>query len=206
MRSSTLFLPFLLPSLALSQAAPFSSLAAFNESLPACAQAVQNTVFAAALNMAPYGCAATMDPKPLVESTNATEVLCICTAAHVPLTAPLTGYYGQPAFEGVATAACTMSETDITKLLAQSDLFIELCMGVANGTYAGDLSSKNATQPPPAGKYSSRIKIRPWVTNIDNSSFNRKWSLVGVLPFVGGRSSYVGSGWIGVSRWEVWTS
>lgn len=152
MRTSALLLNLLLPTLALTQKAPFSSLAAFNKSLPICAQSVQNQVFAQALGMAPYGCAASMDPTDLVTSTNGTEVLCICTAARVPQ-APLESFtFGAPSFEGVATAACTKSASDIKKLLAETELFIELCMGLANGTYAGDLSSNSATQTPAASE------------------------------------------------------
>lgn len=158
----------LLPALSLvaSQAAPFSSLADFNQSLPACARAVQDQVFAQALGMAPYGCSATMDPIDLVKSTNSTDMLCICTTARVPLTAPLESFtVGAPAFEEVAAAACSMSTTDITKTEAESELFIELCMGVANGTWAGDLASKGATQTPAAGKCREYSCIKPQGTN-----------------------------------------
>jgi hypothetical protein len=156
MRPSTL-LPFLsVLTLTHAQKAPFSSLAAFNKSLPACAQAVQDQVFAQALGVAPYGCAASTDPTKLVESTNGTEVLCICVAARVPQ-APLESFtYGSAAFEGVATAACTKSETSIQKLFAETQLLIELCMGLENGTYAGDLSSNGATQTPAAGEWIGR--------------------------------------------------
>jgi hypothetical protein len=37
-------------------------------------------------------------------------------------------------------------------LIVESTLFIELCMGLENGTYAGDLSSKGATQTPAASE------------------------------------------------------
>jgi hypothetical protein len=143
----------LLPALVASQAAPFSSLADFNQSLPACARSVQDQVFAKALAMAPYGCSATLDPTDLVKSTNSTDVLCICTTAQVPLTAPLVSpTLGAPAFEGLATAACGSSTNDTAKLIAESAMFIELCMGLENGTYAGDLSSKGATQTPAASE------------------------------------------------------
>lgn len=156
MRPSTLLAFLTALTLTYAQKAPFSSLAAFNKSLPACAQAVQDQVFAQALGMAPYGCAASTDPTALIESTNGTEVLCICAAARVPQS-PLESFtYGAAGFEGVAAAACTTSQTSIMKLFAETQLLIELCMGLENGTYAGDLSSKGATQTPAAGEWIDR--------------------------------------------------
>lgn len=153
MRPSTLLFPvFSFLSAIYAQKAPFSSLAAFNKSLPTCAQSVQNQVFGQALGMAPYGCAASTDPADLVESTNGTDVLCICMASRVPQ-APLESFtYGAAAFEGVATAACTTSASNIAKLLAEVQLLIELCVGLENGTYVGDLSSNGAMQTPAAGE------------------------------------------------------
>jgi hypothetical protein len=166
MRPATLLLHLLSAlSLTSAQKAPFSSLAAFNKSLPACAQSVQNQVFAQALGMAPYGCAASTDPTNLIESTNGTEFLCICTASRVPQ-APLESFtYGAAAFEGVATAACTKSESSIKKLFAETQLLIELCMGLENGTYAGDLSSSGATQTPAAGEWTFYIQYSDHVAN-----------------------------------------
>ena len=72
---------------------------------------------------------------------------------------------GAPAFEEVATAACTTSTTDLTKLVAESTLFIELCQGLANGTFAGDLASKGATQTPAASKGTDIILISIGITD-----------------------------------------
>ena len=197
MRPSTVLLSLGLATLTYAQKAPFSSLAAFNKSLPLCAQSVQNQVFAQALGMAPYGCSATMDSTNLVTSTNSTDVLCICTAARVPQ-APLGSFtFGATSFESVATAACTKSTSDINKLFAETEMLIELCTGLENGTYAGDLSSKGATQTPAAGKWNHELSIGIHA-NIEDSSFNGERDIVGDFAFASSRISYTGCSWLGV--------
>ena len=96
-------------------------------------------------------------------------------------------------------AACTKSATDIKKLLAESELFIELCMGLANGIYGSDLSSKNATQPPAAGKLIRIMISTRWVSDVLNSGFSGKRIFMDVLTFPDSWIGYLGRGMIALS-------